>query len=123
MDQDSLPPWGSDGYEPIRVRIKQRRSFLYTPSSAQQPVWRFDFTLVWSGRTFGQAQQRQQLEEPDFELECEFLDPASYLSLQPDDLAVAEGLLVKLSDFLEPWGGYKLEPVEKTTSRGRPERP
>ena len=32
---------------------------------------------------------------------------------QPDDWAVAEGLLLKLSDFLEPWGGYKLEPVLK----------
>ena len=37
--------------------------------------------------------------------------PPSCLAQQPDDWAVAEGLLLKLSDFLEPWGGYKLEPV------------
>jgi hypothetical protein len=110
LDEDSLPPLGP-GRPPLRVRIKQRRSFYYTPSNAERPVWRFDFTLVWAGRTFAQAQQRQMYEEPGFELECEFLDPPSCLAQQSDDWAVAEGLLLKLSDFLEPWGGYKLEPV------------
>mmetsp|Transcript_42150 Transcript_42150/g.132764 ORF Transcript_42150/g.132764 Transcript_42150/m.132764 type:complete len:747 (-) Transcript_42150:855-3095(-) len=84
----------------IRVRIKQRKSFLYTPSNAAKPVWRFDFTLVWSGKTLGQARNQQMNTEPDFELECECIDPYNYLKNQTDDRVVAEGLLLKLRDFL-----------------------
>lgn len=81
LESSTLPPWGSRRAS-MRVRIKQRRSFLYTPEGAEEPVWRFDFTLVWAGKTFAQAHQRQQFEEPDFELECELLDPLSHLAMQ-----------------------------------------
>lgn len=47
VDEESLPEWGKTR-RPLRVRIKQRRSFNYTPEGATKPVWRFDFTLVWS---------------------------------------------------------------------------
>jgi len=72
--ESSLPKWGP-ARVPLRVRIKQRRSFYYTPARQEgrsgdvsateavgkkDAVWRFDFTLVWSARTLAQAQRLQQ---------------------------------------------------------------
>jgi hypothetical protein len=47
VGEDDVPACCKDKH-PMRVRIKQRRSFHYTPKGATLPVWRFDFTLVWS---------------------------------------------------------------------------
>lgn len=74
---------------------------------------RFDFTLVWSAKTLSRAQKLQRFAEPEFELECECMDPGSYLQWEKDDVRVAAGLLLKLRDFLEPWGGYKLVPTDE----------
>ena len=97
----------------LLVRIKQRRSFHYTPKGAQIPAWRFDFTLVWSGKTLQAALHRQRILEPEFEIECECIDPVQYFQAHQSDKEVAAGLLLKIRDFLEPWGGYKLLPLDR----------
>jgi hypothetical protein len=126
IGEDDVPASCKDR-QPIRVRIKQRRSFHYTPKGASLPVWRFDFTLVWSAvsiivgglsliscnvslrdskcefaffdilfffytaqKSLKKAQQKQIYEEPNFELECELIDPWDYLQHEPDDAVVAK---------------------------------
>jgi len=111
VDEDTLPEWGKKR-RPLRVRIKQRRSFNYTPAGASKPVWRFDFTLVWSAKTLKRAQLKQRVEEPNYELECELINPKGYLEDELDDRKVAKDLLLKIREFLEPWGGYRLEGVK-----------
>jgi hypothetical protein len=53
---------------------------------------------VWSAKTLKRAQLKQRVEEPNYELECELINPKGYL--------------LKLREFLEPWGGYRLEGVK-----------
>ena len=52
------------------------------------------------------------MEEPNYELECELINPKGYLEDELDDRKVAKDLLLKIREFLEPWGGYRLEGVK-----------
>jgi hypothetical protein len=67
---------------------------------------------VWSAKTLKRAQLKQRVEEPNYELECELINPKGYLEDELDDRKVAKDLLLKLREFLEPWGGYRLEGVK-----------
>lgn len=66
-------------------------------------------------KTLKKAQLKQRVEEPNYELECELIHPVSYLNEELDDVKVATDLLLKLREFLEPWGGYYLEWVDNKT--------
>lgn len=55
------------------TRIKQRRSVFVCPHELSVPLWRYDFTLVWGGRTKEEAELRQRSEPPTYEVEVEVL--------------------------------------------------
>lgn len=78
-----------------RVRIKQHRRF-----KTRCGTWCFDFALVWSGRTKTEAERKQCSSDPEFEIECELLEPTRYLALH-DDAYVATSLLLKMCDLVE----------------------
>lgn len=65
-----------------QVRIKNRKSFWYQPTHAQKPLWSFDITQSWSGRTRSEAEQKQKTQAPQYEFELECLDTTAYM--QPD---------------------------------------
>lgn len=67
--RDSLP----FAAEVQHMRIKQRRSIEVTPPEIQSPLWRYDFTMVWSGNNKQEAEIRQRTTEPRYELEVEVL--------------------------------------------------
>lgn len=88
---------------PEFVRIKQRKSFIYTPPDFQEPIWRFDLTMSWCGVTKAEAEQKQRTEAPIYEIECECLSPLNYrVQRQYDQESVAKSLLLKVLDFYCP---------------------
>lgn len=76
------------------VRIKQRRRF--TTASG---VWAFDFSLTWSGTTKTDAEVSQSNDDPQFEVECELIQPDRELEAR-SDRAIALSLLLKMKDLL-----------------------
>lgn len=79
------------------VRIKQRRSFIYT-SERTGVVWRFDFTMSWSGTTKTKAETAQRAgAAPVYELEIELVHAHPDLT----SLYIAESLLAKMQDFVD----------------------
>lgn len=99
------------------VRIKQRRSFSYT-SERTGVVWRFDFTMSWSGVTKTEAETAQRAGAPPvYELEIELVRAHPDLT----SLYIAESLLAKMQDFVDA----PLEVVVhyRTGTISRPPRP
>lgn len=89
--------------QPDYVRIKQRKSFFYTSLGFSEPIWVFDMTLCWSGKTKSIAEEKQHSEPPVYEIECECLSPMAYrLHKQEKRTYVARSLLLKLLDFYFP---------------------
>ena len=89
--------------QPDYVRIKQRKSFYYTPLGFPEPMWVFDMTLSWSGQTKAEAEKKQYSELPVYEIECECLSPSAYrFHKQERRLFVVRSLLLKLLDFYYP---------------------
>ncbi len=85
------------------VRIKQRKSFYYTPCGFSEPMWVFDMTLSWSGSCKAEAEKKQYSEAPIYEIECECLSPSAYrFYKQERRLFVVRSLLLKLLDFYYP---------------------
>ena len=70
------------------VRVKKRKSFIY------KKRWRFDLTVVWTGKDEQDAQSRP----PTHEVECEFIGPQH--SAGPNFTYTATSLLEKMIDFL-----------------------
>jgi len=86
--------------QPEYVRLKQRKSFFYTPLGFSEPIWVFDMTLSWSGDSKSDAERKQYSEPPIYEIECECLSPMAYrLHKQEKRTFVARSLLLKLLDF------------------------
>ena len=93
LDPDEIP----SVVDPIFVRIKQRKSFMYKS-------WRYDLTRAWEGKTLAEASQKQsQGIPPVYEVELELLDPDLYINNNPDITAVyiATSLLLKLYDMIK----------------------
>ncbi len=89
--------------QPNYVRLKQRKSFFYTPLGFSEPIWVFDMTLSSSGNTKSDAERKQYSEPPIYEIECECLSPMAYrLHKQERRTFVARSLLLKLLDFYYP---------------------
>ena len=137
MRADALPKI----VNPTWVRIKQRKTFLYsspgsvasstsvpcvsssafsassaskggasdsglaaaqsTPETATA-MWSFDFTRSWSAPSREEAEQKQKLGVPVYEIECECRDPLLYLK-QPrhDETFLSTSLLLKMKDFFD----------------------
>lgn len=76
------------------VRIKQRRRF-----TTDDHIWGFDFAMLWSGSSKTQAERSQASCDPQFEIECELIDPIRALALH-DDARIATSLLLKICDLL-----------------------
>lgn len=89
--------------QPHHVRIKQRKSFYYTPLGFSEPIWVFDMTLSWSGNSKSETEKKQYSEAPVYEIECECLSPFAYrLQKQERRVFVANSILLKLLDLYYP---------------------
>lgn len=86
--KEELPTQVRLPQEPRMVRVKKRKSFNY------KNRWRFDLTVVWSGKDEQDAQSRP----PSHEIECEFI--ASPHTVGPNYEYTATSLLEKMIDFL-----------------------
>lgn len=96
VSEQSLPVM----VQPQYVRIKQRKSFYYTPAGFTEAMWVFDLTLSWHGDTKSEAENNQRSSVPKYEIECECLSPLAYrLHKQESKSFVAKSLILKLLDF------------------------
>lgn len=103
---------------PTLVRLKQRKSFYYTPDHFTKPIWSFDFTKTWSGKTKEEAEFKQKHGDCLYEIECECLDMKAYMDNNDhDELFLATSMLLKMRDFIGIHTPYSLEPVTTTLSR------
>lgn len=76
---------------PEHVRIMQRNSY-------QRGRWRYDLSIVWSGRTHDEAERCQTVTGvTQFELEVECCDLAGLLALS--DRKVAQDIMFKVADL------------------------
>lgn len=100
--------------KPSMVRIKQRKSFRYRNADATV-IWRYDFTISWTGADKTETERRQfSDEEPtyEFELELEHAHPDVSLDY------LARSLLLKLADH-----GLVRAPMVLTQQRTAPVPP
>jgi hypothetical protein len=74
--------------DPHMVRVKKRKSFIY------KNRWRFDLTVVWTGKD----EQEAQSFPPSHEVECEFIGPRH--TVGPNYEYTALSMLEKMIDFL-----------------------
>jgi len=86
---------------PDLVRIKQRKRFLLSSLGVEKPAFAIDATLVFSGKSKREAEQKQASgAEPTYEVEVECLEPLAYLRSCHDDSALlALSMILKLLDF------------------------
>lgn len=88
-----------DGYPHVKpdfVRLKQRKSFLYKPEGADEPYWRFDFTLSWEGETAIECDMNQDAGlKTRYEIEVECTNPHHYIKEKEKEY-VAASLLLKV---------------------------
>ena len=87
---------------PHLIRVKQRKSFTYTPAGAAVPVWRMDVSLVFQAKTLDAAYELLRVNSvSSYEIELECIHAAAYASsIKHDYGRLASSLLVKLCDFL-----------------------
>ena len=107
---DSIPT----RIKPKFVRIKNRKSFIYQPAHAQNPIWSVDFTKSWSAPTRSDAEMKQRERETINEIEVECLDPYSYMSdPKRDQFYLATSLMLKMRDFVGSDKPFQWEPQYK----------
>ena len=87
---------------PTRVRIKQRKRFFITSLGVERPAFSVDLTIVYSGTSRSEAEQRQAAsKDASYEVEVECLEPLAYLqSCNQQEQMLALSLLLKLHDFV-----------------------
>tara|TARA_B110000046_G_scaffold122450_1_gene129084 strand:- start:591 stop:1349 length:759 start_codon:yes stop_codon:yes gene_type:complete len=93
------------------VRIKQRRRF-----TTADALWAFDFAMLWSGASKTEAEQMQAASDPQFEIECELIDPVKALAVH-SDARIAISLLLKMCDLLPPVQSVATVRVERVPAR------
>lgn len=83
------------------VRIKQRRSFRYTPHGKDRVQWAIEVTQVWQSATYTDAMAcLRRGDEPRYEVEIECLDVYDYLkSLGGDTKRLSLSILLKAADL------------------------
>ncbi|AGO83920.1 hypothetical protein psal_cds_310 [Pandoravirus salinus] len=94
-EEQVLPNRVPNVAQPERVAIRQRRRFA-------AGAWAVDLTMVWSGRTKEEAEQRQRRSAPDYHVEVECIDPVGYLDAHADDVDVAASVLMRIVDLVDP---------------------
>jgi len=108
-DDQSLPPYS----KPLGFRIKCRKSFIYKSESLDIPMWSFDFTYYWVGKTKEEAETKQHLkqERPIYEIECECINPKALFEANSNDFSIALSLLLKMRDFYGTDKQFLLQPL------------
>lgn len=94
-EEQVLPNRVPNVAQPERVAIRQRRRFA-------AGAWAVDLTMVWSGRTKEEAEQRQRRSAPEYHVEVECIDPVGYLDGHVDDIDVAASVLMRIVDLVDP---------------------
>lgn len=98
---DPSDPRLPDCTNPSYMRIKQRRSFLYTSSRMNRPTWQYDLTFAWDGPSKSDAERAQKLTLPVCEVECELLDIVGlYREAGRTAKDVSTSLIAKMADFV-----------------------
>lgn len=90
-------------FSPTHVRIKQRRSYTYRPRNGewQGDVWRYDISIIWSGRTKTEAERWQRSDRPPiYEVEIEYIGGAAYLHHAGTD-NVSRSMCLKCADLID----------------------
>lgn len=89
------------------VRIKQRRSFRYTPAGKDRVQWAIEITQVWQAACYTDAMEcLRRGDEPRYEVEIECLDPYEYLKeIKMDSKRLAVSLLLKAADLFSVHDG------------------
>lgn len=83
------------------VRIKQRRSFRYTPAGKDTVQWAIDVTQVWHHQTYIKALEcLRRGDEPLYEVEVECMDPHAYIQESDGrEKRLAVSMLLKTLDL------------------------
>ena len=86
---------------PHFIRVKQRKSFTYTPQGAAQPAFQMDVSLVFQAKTLDAAYELLRTNAvSSYEIELECINVAQYLAhIKQDTARLASSLLAKLCDF------------------------
>jgi len=97
--QEILPPM----IEPNHMRIKQRQSFQLQQfyDTNQSPIWSYDLTTVWSGKSKSEAEQNQRGLNTIYEIELEIINLIFLLSMK-NDTYITQSLLLKAGDIASP---------------------
>ena len=83
------------------VRIKQRRSFKYTPVGKDRVRWAIDITQVWQSTTYMAAMELLRSGQvPTYEVNIECVDPCDFLKeMNNDTRRLSLSLLLKAADL------------------------
>ena len=89
---------------PHCIRVKQRKSFGYTPAGATACVWRMDVSLVFQATTLDDAYELLRLNQvSSYEIELECVRASAYFTaIKHDCTRLASSILAKLCDFFPP---------------------
>jgi hypothetical protein len=87
---------------PSLVRIKSRKRYMYARDRSEDPVWSFDITRSWSGKTRAEAEKNQQQDRTTYEIEVECLNPIRYQQkAKQDENYTATSLLLKAARLFD----------------------
>lgn len=87
---------------PSLVRIKNRKRYMYAHDRNDEPVWSFDVTRCWSGKTRAEAEKNQQEDRTTYEVEVECLNPIRYQQKKKqDEMYTATSLLLKVARLFD----------------------
>lgn len=106
-----------------RVRIKTRKRFVHQPKECTKPMWAFDLTMSWTGKTLEEAEQRQRKKDTCYEVEIECLDVYGYLEMPGKDAwLLATSMLLKVCDFVGNDVPFKWDPLLNVQAVARYQR-
>nr|UMO79564.1 hypothetical protein [Pandoravirus aubagnensis] len=94
-EEQVLPNRVPNVAHPEHVAIRQRRRFA-------AGAWAVDLTMVWSGHTKEEAEQRQRRGPAQYHIEVECIDPVTYLDSHTHDAQVAASVLMRIVDLVDP---------------------
>lgn len=86
------------------VRLKTRKTFVYSSRKTPSLKWNFDFSISHSGVTFTDAEKNQKNNtSPRYEIEIECVNLLDHLNHPDcDQVLVATSMLLKMADLLGP---------------------
>ena len=89
--------------EMTRVDVRQRRCFLYTPSSESRAVWSLDVSLIWRSTTYLDALHSMcNRGVPLYTVELRCLQPLEYLARLENNYAkLALSFVLKVADLFD----------------------